>query len=110
VGDLDPWHPAALRGAAGLHFALAVGRVAWPLQTDRPLVALHPEGEELRPGLLPERALLAFGSERAGLGTGLLAAAERRIALAMRPGVSSLNLATAVAATLYAWRWGRPSR
>ena len=44
---------------------------------------------------------LAFGSERRGLSTALLDAADARVALPMRDGVSSLNLATAVAATLY---------
>ena len=51
---------------------------------------------------VPERAVLAFGTERAGLSDALLARADARVALAMAPGVSSLNLATAVAATLYA--------
>jgi TrmH family RNA methyltransferase len=50
---------------------------------------------------LPDRPLLVFGSERHGLGPELLARADARVALPMRPGVSSLNLATAVAAILY---------
>jgi TrmH family RNA methyltransferase len=99
TGRADPWHPDALRGAAGLHYALPVARVqAWP-DSDRPLVALDPDGEPLR--ALPERPLLAFGSERRGLSDALLARADLRVALPMRPGVSSLNLATAVAAVLY---------
>jgi TrmH family RNA methyltransferase len=68
------------------------------------LIALHPHGEALRPGMLPDRAVLAFGSERRGLSPELLAAAERQIAIPMRQGVSSLNLASAVAVILYAWR------
>ncbi|MEU5696005.1 TrmH family RNA methyltransferase [Actinosynnema sp. NPDC020468] len=27
LGDVDPWHPTVIRGSAGLHFALPVGRV-----------------------------------------------------------------------------------
>jgi RNA methyltransferase, TrmH family len=105
TGAQDPWHPAALRGSAGLHFALPVARIdAVPSRGERPLIALHPDGELLRPGMLPDGALLAFGSERRGLGRAVLAAADRRIALPMRPGVSSLNLASAVAAVLYVWR------
>jgi TrmH family RNA methyltransferase len=105
TGPQDPWHPAALRGSAGLHFALPVARLeAVPPRGDRPLIALHPDGELLCPGMLPERALLAFGSERRGLSSTVLAAAGRQIALPMRPGVSSLNLASAVAAVLYVWR------
>lgn len=101
-GHHDPWHADALRGSAGLHFALPVLRVAeTPAHPGRPLVALHPEGEPLAPGALPPRALLAFGGERSGLRPATLAQADRVLALPMLPGVSSLNLATAVAAALY---------
>ena len=55
-----------------------------------------------------DRAILAFGSERRGLGPALLARAERRIAIPMRAGVSSLNLACAVAIVLYGWLAARP--
>jgi TrmH family RNA methyltransferase len=104
TGERDPWHPAALRGSAGLHFALPVARVAGELPSlgDRPLVALTPEGDELVPGSVPRTAVLAFGTERHGLSDALLARADARLRLRMRPGVSSLNLATAVAAALYA--------
>jgi RNA methyltransferase, TrmH family len=108
TGPQDPWHPAALRGSAGLHFALPVARVdAVPTRGNRPLLAIHPDGECLRPGMLADGAVLAFGSERRGLSEGVLAAADGQIALPMRPGVSSLNLASAVAAVLYAWRLAR---
>jgi TrmH family RNA methyltransferase len=98
IGDADPWHPDAIRGAAGLQFALPVGRVEAP-PAGRPLVALDPAGEPLE--ARPAGATLAFGSERRGLSDELLAQADARLALPMRAGVSSLNLATAVAATLY---------
>ena len=48
--------------------------------------------------------MLAFGSEREGLSADLLARAERLLTVPMRPGVSSLNLATAAAVVLYASR------
>ena len=102
TGDRDPWEPAALRGSAGLHFALPVGRGGPDDFEGRPLVALDPAGEPLRS--LPPDALLAFGTERQGLGERLLARADARVAIPMRPGVSSLNLATAVAVALYAGR------
>lgn len=101
TGDADPWHPTALRGAAGLHFALPVTRADPPPDTDRPLVAIDPEGDVLRPEAIPPRAILAFGSERHGLGDDLLSVADRRLRIPMRAGVSSLNLATAVAVVLY---------
>ena len=69
---------------------------------ERELIALDPDGATLAPHELPAAAVLAFGTERDGLSDELLAQATRRIALPMSPGVSSLNLATAVAATLYA--------
>jgi TrmH family RNA methyltransferase len=101
TGRLDPWHPDALRGSAGLHFALPVHGVREPRSGDRPLVALDPAGDPLSVETLPARAVLAFGTERDGLSRELLARADARLALPMAPGVSSLNLATAVAATLY---------
>ncbi len=108
TGRQDPWDPVAVRGSAGLHFALPVARVErLPDRTGRPLLALDPEGEELRPELVPPRALLAFGTERAGLSEELLARADSRLRLPMREGVSSLNLATSVAAVLYSLRLAR---
>lgn len=108
TGPQDPWHPAAIRGGAGLHWALPVARLEGLPDGPRPIVALHPEGEMLQGQALPRGAILAFGSERRGLGSDLLDRAALRLAIPMRPGVSSLNLATAVAVTLYAWRLSRP--
>ena len=114
TGSHDPWSPDALRGAAGLHFALPVARVERldELATARrALVALDPDGEPLDPARLPARAVLAFGTERYGLSDELLERADSRISIPMREGVSSLNLATSVAAVLFAWRLcpARPS-
>jgi TrmH family RNA methyltransferase len=107
TGSHDPWHPDALRGAAGLHFALPVARLD-RLELldalDRPLLALDPEGEPLDPAALDPRAVLAFGTERHGLSRELTDRAEQRVRIPMRTGVSSLNLATSVAAVLFAWR------
>ena len=104
TGENDPWYPAAVRGAAGLHFALPVAAVEALPASDRPLLAIDPEGEELRPDRLPPRAVLAFGTERHGISEELLERADARIAIPMRGGVSSLNLATSVAIALYSWR------
>lgn len=118
TGRHDPWHPDAIRGAAGLHYALPV---LWsegvpsggqrplaghdiPAGGKRPLVALDPEGEELDLRELPPRAMLAFGSERQGLSQALLDQAALRVRIPMRSGVSSLNLATSVSAVLFAIR------
>lgn len=111
VGESDPWHPDAIRGAAGLQFALPVARTDQlpdaALLAGRPLVAIDPGGEPLEVERLPAGAVLAFGSERSGLSEALLERADRRLALPMRRGVSSLNLAAAVAAVLYLQRSSR---
>ncbi len=105
TGPYDPWHPTALRTAAGLHFALPVIRLEAELPAlGRRLLALDPAGAPLDPRRIPPDAVFAFGSERRGLSPGLRQRADGIFALPMRPGVSSLNLATAVAATLYAVR------
>jgi RNA methyltransferase, TrmH family len=114
-GGHDPWDPAALRGSAGLHYALPVAHLSTEVLEQfggsqpsrahgRALVAVDPDGEQLPPSQLPARAILAFGGERRGLSAELLARADARVSLPMREGVSSLNLATSVAALLYAWR------
>ena len=98
IGTLDPWHPSVLRGSAGLHYALPVLRVE-PRDVEGTVVVLDADGD---PDLaLSDDAVLVVGSERAGVGTELRDRATLVLALPMRPGVSSLNLATAVAAALY---------
>jgi RNA methyltransferase, TrmH family len=104
TGGNDPWHPEALRGAAGLHFALPVARIESLPEGGRPLIAIDPEGERLGEDDLDPRSILAFGTERYGLSESLLERADDRLAIPMRAGVSSLNLATAVSAVLFSRR------
>ncbi len=128
TGAHDPWHPTSIRGGAGLQFALPVASLersgggdapdppdapAWMeavLGSGRALVVLDPEGTPMGVGAadgragggpLPPGCVLVFGSERTGVSPALLERADQRIAIPMRPGVSSLNLATAVAIALY---------
>ncbi|MGV9274342.1 TrmH family RNA methyltransferase [Streptomyces griseosporeus] len=103
TGTLDPWHPTVVRGGAGLHFATAVERLDVAELPPGPVFALDPEGEDIRGVRLPDDALLAFGSERSGLSPELRARADHLLSLPMRPQVSSYNLATSVAMTLYHW-------
>ena len=108
TGQQDPWHPAAIVSAAGLQFALPVARadgipgVVTGAGDERLVVAVDPEGEPMPWGDVPSGAILAFGTERHGASPALLACASRRLSIPMTPGVSSLNLATSVAVTLYA--------
>jgi TrmH family RNA methyltransferase len=103
VGSLDPWHPAVLRGSAGLHFALPV-LSAGVTELQGPVWALDADGDPLQG--VPDDVVLVVGSERAGVSPFLRERADRVVSLPMRPGVSSLNLATALSAVLYAWRLG----
>jgi TrmH family RNA methyltransferase len=107
TGERDPWSPEALRGSAGLHFALPVLRAEDAKLGGRALLAFDPEGDRFEPARVTDGAVLAFGTERAGLSAALRQRADRVLALPMRPGVSSLNLATSVSAVLYAWRLSR---
>ena len=108
TGENDPWHPDAVRGAAGLQFALPVAAVGALPESDRPLLAIDPDGEEMAPERLPERAILAFGTERHGLSGEVFERADGRVSIPMREGVSSLNLATSVAIALFVMRIGNP--
>jgi len=105
TGTLDPWHPVCVRGAAGLQFAQPVlGLPGLPDDLGgRDLVAVVPDGDDVlgSAAIDADRAVLAFGTERHGLGDDVLARARRTLAIPMRQGVSSLNLATAVAVVLY---------
>ncbi|WP_328554495.1 TrmH family RNA methyltransferase [Streptomyces sp. NBC_00358] len=103
TGTLDPWHPTVVRGGAGLHFATAVERLTVDELPPGPVFALDPEGQDIRGSKLPDDALLAFGSERNGLSAELRARADHLVSLPMRPQVSSYNLATSVAMTLFHW-------
>ncbi|MCW2606143.1 MAG: rRNA methyltransferase, partial [Frankiales bacterium] len=107
TGDLDPWGSACVRGSAGLHLALPVLSIR-PDDVTGPLLVLDGDGDDLRGVALPDDAVLVVGSERDGVGAELRGRADGVVALPMRPGVSSLNLATAVSAVLYRWRLLQP--
>lgn len=104
TGEVDPWHPAALRGSAGLHFALPVISIGSVTEVPSPRIALHPEGRLIDKASLRPDAAYLFGSERRGLSEEALSTADDVVRLPMREGVSSLNLATSVAVVLYTWR------
>ena len=105
TGVQDPWHPAAVIAGVGLQYALPVTKVETLPSCDRPLVVVDPEGEPLKQ--VPAGAILAFGAEREGLSRELMASADYCVSIPMCAGVSSLNVATAVAVALYTWKFGR---
>jgi TrmH family RNA methyltransferase len=104
LGELDPWSPAVVRASAGLHYALEVCHGTWPLALDRPLLAFDANDDTAPFEALPRNAALVFGSERFGLPDEVLHGCDGTLHIPMRPGVSSMNLATAVAAGLYGLR------
>jgi tRNA G18 (ribose-2'-O)-methylase SpoU len=107
TGDLDPWHPNVIRAGAGLHYATTVERVPLMDLPPGPMYVLDPEGQDIRSVVIPDDALIAFGSERHGISPELRSRATALVALPMRPQVSSYNLATSVAMTLF--HWGGPA-
>ena len=83
----------------------APGRRCPPVAGDRPAAGRdRPRRRRPSPGRPSAGAILAFGTERHGLTEELLDRADARLGIPMRAGVSSLNLATAVAAVLFAQR------
>ncbi len=101
AGDVDPWHAEAVQGSAGLHFALPVVKVGGFDEVAGPIIAMDAGGMPIQDAAIPPNAILAFGTEREGLTGALRGRAGMVVSLSMRQGVSSLNLATSVAATLY---------
>ena len=103
IGSIDPWSSAAVRASAGLHYALPVAHLtAIDIPKGSTVIGFDTDGEPMPIGAaLPPRAVLAFGNERHGLSNVIMDRADQRWQLPMREGVSSLNLATSVAAVLY---------
>ncbi len=101
LGGVDPWLPEVVRAAAGLHAAVPVVRVESIDRIEGTVAILDVDGDALGDTTLGPGAVLAVGAERHGVSAEVSARAERTLALPMRPGVSSLNLATSVSAALY---------
>ncbi len=104
VSGQDPWSPVAIRSATGLQFALPVERMELSTTCGRPIVAVDIDGEPLDTTNISPDSILVVGGERHGLPAWIREVAHRSVGIPMKPGVSSLNLATALAAVLYSWR------
>lgn len=103
-GPVDVWQAAIIRGAAGLHYALPVisrCKIINLKKMNRKVVSLDPTGEAIDKTSVPSSAILVFGTERHGISQQTLSQSDQVLSLPMKPGVSSLNLATSVSATLY---------
>ena len=101
-GTLDVWHPECVSIARGLQLALPVLQVPeLPTVAGREIVGFDERGEELTSASWSTRAVLVFGSERSGLQATTRNRLTKMVRIPMQPHVSSLNLATAVAISVY---------
>jgi TrmH family RNA methyltransferase len=98
-GCADAFGPKAIRSSAGAILTVPVVRCTAGELIARgwPIVAADARGEETDPP--PARAVLAFGSEGAGLSAELTEVA-RTISIRMSPRMESLNVASAAAILL----------
>ncbi len=106
----DPFARRAVRVSMGEILHLPVVRCdTWP----DPLAALHAAGfeswaltpsatDDIRDLVVPERLALVAGTEGPGLSAAALDAATRRVGIAMRSGVDSLNVGHALAIAMAA--------
>jgi len=110
--EFSAWHKDALRTGAGLHFALdnifdfkdAKEALGFLSERDYKIAALDPTGQvPQRKHKLNEKICFTFGTERDGLSDLLKKHSNLIYKIPMQEKVSSLNLATSVAAFLYGW-------
>jgi RNA methyltransferase, TrmH family len=116
-GTADPWNAKTVRASAGFGFSLPLHRIgieeglAWLDSEGIPLLVADADGLDVRrsAGLPSAQASFALllGNEGAGPRMESLEAARIRVALPMRPGVESLNVA--VAGSILLWALG-PAR
>jgi tRNA G18 (ribose-2'-O)-methylase SpoU len=108
----DPLYRRAIRTSMGAVFAVPYARCAvWPgdlqalITQGFRILALTPHDAELDLSELrlaaDERVAVVLGAEGTGLSSAALAAATTRVAIAMAPGVDSLNVATAAAVAFW---------
>lgn len=106
-GTVDPWNPKAVRASAGSVFRLPVSQEPWPdvlawLRGRRfDILGADPVGEPIKRG--ESRAdgfALVLGSEATGLSEEVSRECSRRVAVEMREGMGSLNVAVAGALLL----------
>lgn len=113
-GGGSPWHPRALRGAAGTTFRLPVFErveisefLEAAAEHNLELWATAADGEAVHPSAAGERktpVALLLGEEGRGLSKELFEACQKRVGIPLERGVESLNVATAAAVLAAAMR------
>lgn len=105
----SPYLRRAVRGSMGTIFELPVVECASLAATLGELrhhgvrsIAAHPhtDGRRVWEADFSRDCCVVFGSEGFGISTGVLEACDEAVAIPMRPGVDSLNVASAAAAIL----------
>jgi RNA methyltransferase, TrmH family len=107
-GTADLHNAKVLRGSMGALFRLpavatdAADYLAWAKSTGLETWVAAADGEPLRKRARADHPVaLVLGNEGAGVGAALSAAADRRVAIPLGPGVESLNVAVAAGILLY---------
>jgi tRNA G18 (ribose-2'-O)-methylase SpoU len=112
-GTTDPLYRKTIRVSAGAALCLPHARLApWPAGLERlraagyVLVALTPDEDaedvvDFARGPVPARLALLLGAEGPGLSAALRGSADRKLRIAMAPGLDSLNVAVASAIALH---------
>lgn len=103
-GTVDVWNPKVVRASAGALFRLPVLHGTWPDVGERlraaglRLWASDAGGEPVGRGDdVPSGVALVLGNEGAGVREAIMEAADRRVAVRLRGGAESLNVAVAAA-------------
>ena len=110
-GTAELTSPKVIRGSMGALFRFPCvpadepAFLEWSRASRLPLWIAAADGDPLdrpdRPDRPDLRLALVLGNEGAGVGPGLSAAAQRRVAIRLRPGAESLNVAIAAAILLH---------
>jgi RNA methyltransferase, TrmH family len=106
-GTVDPWNPKSVRASAGALFRLPVVAVGadevWEWLGSHRFTVLGADaaGVPIRAGIAGERSALVVGNEGAGLSAGARDRCDSLVAVPMRGGTESLNVAVAAGILLY---------
>ena len=87
------------------HHERAPDLLDWAAAEDYEVVAINngPGAEPLEGAVLPERCLMVFGSEGAGVSDELRAACSRVLRIGQYGSTRSINVAAAAAVAMHAW-------
>jgi len=116
-GTASPRGWKTLRGAMGSSFRVPIGggstrdAIALAHRKDQTVVAaVASGGTSIERADLTSPLLLLVGNEGAGLAPDVVALADQRVTVPMRPGVESLNVAVTAALILFEIRRQRPAK